>query len=344
MNKTAVITGPGEIELRESPIPRTEDDQVLVKVRSVGICTWEQAFFKGISKGYPFIGGHEICGEVVETGKDVQQNLKPGDRVVVASLIRCGECRNCRKGYDNICLNAFEQTTPGEPWGPGGFSHYFTAKGYEVYKVSDTTDFSVGTLAEPLACVIHSLDRSRLEIGDTAVILGAGVMGLLHLLLARQRGAKVIVSEPDSLRREKAMELGAEAALDPLSGNLKEEIYKINGNRGADAVFFTAGGTPALQEGITLLDKNGTLVVYGGIKPSKDITIDPMTFHYDEIYITGVTKHTKDSFRRAAEILSSGSLPLSSLITQSLPFSDVKNAFDKAGSQQTYRITLEMQK
>lgn len=342
MMKKAIMTGPENLIFKECPIPEHGDGEVLIKVKAVGICTWEQGFYKGISKGYPFIGGHEICGQVQAVGKSVSQNIKEGDTVVVASLTRCGECWYCRRGMDNLCSHSNEASEPGEAWGPGGFSEYFVAKGYEVYKVDNAADFAIGTLAEPLACVIRSMDRSRLEWGDTAVILGAGVMGLLHLLLAKSKGAKVIVSEPDEARRAMAMKLGAHAVVDPLNENLKSIIYEHTDNRGAEAVFFTAGGTAALSEGITLLNKNGTLVVYGAIKPSKDISLDPMLMHYDEIYLTGVTKHTKDTFRRASELISAGTLPLNELITGEYPFEDIEKAFEESSKMNTYRIVLRM--
>jgi 2-desacetyl-2-hydroxyethyl bacteriochlorophyllide A dehydrogenase len=343
MMKKAVMNAPGELVFKEYPIQEPGRGEVLIKIKAVGICTWEQGFYNGMSKGFPFIGGHEICGKVVSIGAEVAQNLEIGDTVVVASLTRCGECWYCRRGMDNMCSNAMESTAPGEAWGPGGFSEYFIARGYEVYKVNSSLEYPVGTLAEPLACVIRSMDRSRLEWGDTAVILGAGVMGLLHLMLAKDKGAKVIISEPDAARRKKALELGAEVIVDPFTENLNEIVLSQTENRGAEAVFFTAGGTPALSQGITLLNKNGTLVVYGAIKPSKEISLDPMLLHYDEIYLTGVTKHTKDTFRRAAELISSGRLPLEELISGTYPFEKIKEAFEEGSSMSSYRIVLEMQ-
>lgn len=340
--KTAVMTAPETIEMREVPVPATGDGEVLVKIEAVGLCTWEQKYFKGVPGSYPFLGGHEICGTVAEVGKNVAQKLKVGDRVVVASLTRCGECYYCRRGLDNLCLNAGSDAPTGELWGPKGFAEYFVARGYEVFKVADSVDPAVGTLAEPVACVLRSVDRARVEFGDTAVVLGGGVMGVLHLLLAKARGAKVIMSEPDAGRRAKALELGAVRAVDPLNESLKAAVMEETGGIGAQMVFFTAGGAKAAAGGIEVLAKNGTLVIYGATPKGDSFSLDPALLHYDEIYLTGVTKHTKDTFRRAAEIISSGELPLERLISGRKPFDGIAGAFGEAGSLETYRVVVEM--
>jgi L-iditol 2-dehydrogenase len=340
--KIAVITSPGEIEFRQMEIPTFESTEILVKIKAVGLCTWEQKYYKGIPDSYPFVGGHEISGIVEAVGSDVSQTLKKGDQVVVASLTRCGECYYCRRGLDNLCENTGTDSNPGGLWGPGGFSEYFVAKGYEVYKISSDVDITTGTLAEPLACVIRSIDRSRLDIGDTALVLGAGVMGMLHLLLAKQRGAAVIVSEPDEGRRKKALSLGADFVIDPLNNDLEKFVSEQTQGHGAEAVFFTAGGKKAIMGGTKCLVQNGTMVIYGGTGAEDTINLDPKLFHYDEIYITGVTKHTKDTFRRAAELISAGKLPLNELITEQYAFDKIVEAFDRAAAMDTFRVIIKM--
>lgn len=340
--RTAVMTAPGVIEFQEKEIPSFGSTEVLVKIKAVGLCTWEQKYYKGVPNSYPFIGGHEISGIVEAVGAGVSQSLKKGDQVVVASLTRCGECYFCRRGLDNLCENTGSDSNPGGLWGPGGFSEYFVARGYEVYKISNNIDITTGTLAEPLACVIRSIDRSRIEFGDTAVILGGGVMGMIHLLLAKKRGAVVILSEPNQKRREKALSLGADYAIDPLNIDLPGFVKKQTDGRGAEAVFFTAGGRNAINGGIKSLVQNGTMVIYGGTGADDTLSLDPKLFHYDEIYLTGVTKHTKDTFRRAADLISEGSLPLKELITEEYPFDRIVEAFNSAGSMDTFRVIVKM--
>ncbi len=304
--KIAVMTNPGELEFQERVIPSFGDTEVLVRIKAVGLCTWEQKFYKGIAGSYPFLGGHEISGIVEGVGENVAQNLKKGDQVVVASLTRCGECHYCRRGLDNLCENTGSDSNPDSDglWGPGGFSEYFLARGYEVYKISDNAALETGTLAEPLACVLRS--------------------------------------EPDISRREKALKLGADLVVDPINEDLKKLVEEYTEGRGAETVFFTAGGKNAINGGLECLVPNGTMIIYGGTGAEDQITLDPKIFHYNEIYLTGVTKHTKDTFRRAAELISSGILPLEELISEQYPFEKIAEGFDRAGAMDTFRVIVTM--
>lgn len=334
------MVAPGAIELQEVPLREPGPHEVLVKVKACGICTWEQRFYQGVEGAYPFLGGHEIAGEVVATGDQVAEKLPPGQRVAVASLTRCGECYFCRRGLDHLCANAGEKSIPGEYWGPAGFAEYIIVRGYEVYPLENGVDFIHATLAEPLACVTRSINRANLRFGDTAVVLGAGVMGLLHLKLACLKGARVIVSEPDAARRQKALQLGAIAAIDPLREDLAGKVKKLTAGRGAEAVFFTAGGTPALAEGVRLLVKGGTLVVYGSIHPATPLNLNPNDLHYHEYTLTGSIRHDKESFRQAAALLSRGLVEVGDLISSCFPFKEIDAAFQEAIRPETFRVVL----
>ncbi|MEF9840123.1 MAG: alcohol dehydrogenase catalytic domain-containing protein [Lachnospiraceae bacterium] len=342
--RAAIMPEAGKIELIDVTLQDMNEDEVLVDVKAVGICTFEQGFYYGKSDGFPFAGGHEICGVVEKVGSNVAQNIKPGDKVIVLSLTRCGECYYCRKGYDNQCENAKDvQKIPGVD-GPGGFADKFIAKGYEVYKIDDSVPFERGILAEPLACVTHSMNTSGINTGDYALICGGGAMGIIHLLLAKQRGAKVIVSEPTKERREKAIEFGADYVVDPINEDLQNEIMKITSGRGVEKAFFTAGGKIAIEGAIQALAIRGTLVIYGGTGKNDEFVVNPKWFHYKEITITGVTKHTKETIRVAAELLSLKELPLDKLITSTFPFEKIEDALIEARQISSYRPVVLMDK
>lgn len=341
--KAAIMPEAGKIELVDIDMPTMQEDEVMVKVKAVGICTFEQGFYYGKSKGFPFAGGHEICGVVEKVGSKVSQNLKEGDKVIVLSLTRCGECYYCRKGYDNQCENAKDvQKVPGVD-GPGGFVEHFIAKGYEVFKVDESVPFERGILAEPLACVTHSLNTARVNSGDYAIVCGAGAMGIIHLLLLKQRGLKVIVSEPNEYRRQKALEFGADYVIDPIQEDQTALVKEITDGRGVEKAFFTAGGKAAIEGALAALAIRGTLVIYGGTGPNDQVTVDPKWFHYKEITITGVTKHTKDSIRIAAELLSLKELPLDKLITSRFPFERIEDALKEAREITSYRPVVIME-
>lgn len=340
--KVAIMPEAGKIEMKDLPVPEMHEDEVLVKVKAVGVCTWEQGFFFGMASGFPFAGGHEICGIVEKVGSKVGQDVKPGDKVVVASLTRCGECYYCRRGYDNQCANAVNSQKLEGYEGPAGFAEYFVAKGYEIYKVVQDTPFERGILAEPLACVTHSLDVSNIKSGDYALVCGAGIMGVLHVMLAKLRGAKVIISEPDELRRKKALEFGADYVINPFEENVKDKVLEITNNIGVEECFYTAGGRASIEAGIDSLAIRGTLVVYGKTGKNDVIAFDPKVLHYKEFNLTGVTKHTKDSFRVASELLSNKSLPLDKLVEVKYDFDNIVDAFEAARERSSYRVVLTL--
>lgn len=338
--KILVMPEAGKIDIIDYEIPKIDTDEILVKIAVVGICTWEQKFYFGKSDGFPFVGGHEISGVIEKIGTKVNQDLSVGDKVVVASLTRCGECYYCRRGYDNQCENASDEDKLKGYRGPGGFAQYITAKGYEVYKLDNDVDLVTASIAEPLACVTHSLNISNIAASDSLLVCGGGFMGLLHVMLAQKRGAKIIVSEPNDIRRNKAIELGASFVINPLKQNLVEEIRNITNGRGVESAIYTAGGKNAIMDAIEVLTVRGTLVIYGATSSDDILSIDPKIFHYKEINLTGVTKHTKDTFRVASQIISDKSLPLRDIIGPVLPYTEIKEAFEKTKDPNSYRVVI----
>ena len=340
--KTAVITGPGQIDICEAELPPLGERQVLVKTKACAVCTWEQRFFKGSSPSdYPFRGGHEVSGEVVEVGRLAKTDVKPGDGAALAIMTRCGSCENCRRGMDNFCENDDGGNLPGQPWGPGGLSEYMIVEDYQVNKAVPPYDYPALALSEPVACVIRSIDSPPLSKGDIVVVQGVGVMGLLHVMLLKQRGAQVVVSEPDEKRRAKALDYGAVTVFNPFEENGLERVKSLTGGRGARAVFFTAGGVPAVEAGLPLLAKGGWMCLYGSIHPKGMLSIDPNLVHYNEWVITGSFSHTKASFRQAAALLSQGQIDTRPFISEKVKFLDVGYAFKQAISPDTYRVVVE---
>ena len=340
--KKVVITAKETVELQEFPLPAIRDDQVLVKVKACGLCTFEQRYFTGGKEQYPFNGGHEVCGVVEQVGQRVGSGLQPGDKVVVAAITRCGECYYCQRGMDNMCANGGDNPVPGALWGPGGLSEYMVAEGYQVYKVSDSLDFAQGTIAEPLACVLRSVQKANVKYGDTALITGAGIMGLLHVKVAKLSGLKVIITEVDEGRKAKALELGADLVVDPSKEDVVQAVKAATEGRGVEAVFYTAGGAKAAEQGINALCKGGTIVFYGAIYPKGTMSIDPNKIHYDEINFTGLVSTTKESFRESARILSEGLIDVSPFISEQYPMEEIDKAFRRAVSPETYRVIVRM--
>lgn len=338
--RTAVITGPEAIEIREFELPEPGPKQVLIKVKAVALCTWEQRFYRGIApESYPFRGGHEVSGVVAAVGADGICDAGVGDRVAVSIMTRCGVCDNCRRGLDNFCENDKGGVIPGLPWGPGGLSDYVILEDYQVYKAHPESSFLSLSLSEPVACVLRSVRLPGLLFGDVALVQGAGIMGLIHVMLLKQSGVTVLVSEPDQTRREKALEVGADFAADPLEDDFADWVKSHAGN-GVNAVFFTAGGGPAISQALPLLAHGAWLCLYGSVHPKGMIEIDPNFIHYNELNLTGTFSHTKHSFRQSVALLSGGLVDASPFISEVIPFLEVKTAFERSICADTYRVVV----
>jgi len=178
--KAAAIVEPGKIELVEKELPALGDGEVLIKIKACGICTLEKRLYTGKMKiFYPIIGGHEASGEIIDPG---DTHFKEGDRVVMDLLNRCGECHFCRTGHSNHCINQFK----GRGGILGGFSEYIVIPSKEVYKINKEVPFDYATLTEPLSDCIHSCMQTHLSPEYKVIIIGAGTMGLLHLLIMKR--------------------------------------------------------------------------------------------------------------------------------------------------------------
>jgi L-iditol 2-dehydrogenase len=347
--KIAVFTAPRQIEVREVDIPSPGPRQVLVKTRAVGLCTFERRFYTGSSlDSYPFRGGHEVSGEVVEVGSQAQTDVRPGDVVCLALLTRCGACYYCRRGMDNLCIHNAAARDPSQVPGPAGLGEYVIAEDYQVYKAAlppaqgsiTQEQLSQLALAEPVACVIRSAQMPALQFGDTALVQGAGIMGLLHVLLLKRRGMRFVMSEPDERRQQRARQVGADWVVNPLQTELAAFVREHTDGYGANAAFFTAGGAPAIEQAICGLAKGGWLCLYGSVHPSGPVQVDPNYIHYNELVVTGTFSHTKASFQQAVAMIVKGQIDMSIFVSERVPFPQLYHAFERALSPETYRVVM----
>ena len=343
--KQGVLVAPETVEIQTVNVPSPGPREVLVRVRSCAICTWEQRTYTGVDpRFYPLIGGHEIGGVVEEIGTEVLNNIEVGDHVAVAGLLRCGQCYSCRRGYNNLCDNLFSlRRKEGEPWGPGGFGDYLVALDYQVYRVDKSLTFQEVALAEPLACVLRSIKRANIQPADTVVIVGGGIMGLLHLLLVSGRGATTIVSELDEKRRAKALSLGADHVVNPETSHFVNHVRELTSGRGAEKTFMAVGAPKALEDALEATAKNGQVQVYASIHPrDSTITVNPNLFHDREITLTGTVSQTREDFHQSAELLSHRLIDVSPLITMQYPLDELEQALKAATRTDTYRVTVDM--
>jgi len=341
--KRAVITGPRELLFEELPIPAVGPTQVLVRMRASALCTWEQRTFAGVETwSYPLAGGHEYSGVVEAIGASVEvTGLAVGDQVAMSGLKRCGQCYSCRHRMDNLCDNARAARIPGKPFGPGGFGEYNVVEGHQVYKVGPLATPEEAALTEPLACVIHDMKRHPVRANDVVVIAGAGIMGLLHLVMAKRTPAFVIVSEPERVRREKALELGANAVIDPSGEDYVARVREISNGRGANVTYVAIGLPRAIEAAVAGAAKRGVVSAYASVHPSTEtITLPPNTFHHREVTLSGSYSHDREDFLASSELIGRREIDLRPLISRIFPLSRLADAFEEALRRDAYRVLV----
>lgn len=337
--RSAYFTAPGEIEIRSDTVPRPGPGEVLVHVRACGVCTMEQRLYKGVTSFYPISPGHEPAAEVVAVGDGVT-SVQPGDHVIVSFLPRCMECYYCRAGESDKCV-VRPKHEAGVPFRLGGFSEYAIARAYQLYKVSPDVSFAEASLGEPLACVIHSLRKAELQFGEDVLVVGGGTMGQLHVLLARLRGTRVMLSEPSPHKLRAGLDHGVAVGIDPLEQDLAKVVAEHTDRRGVDAIFITVGGR-AGEQALKSLRKGGRAIFYSGYHPSIEMPVDPDWIHHSQVSLIGAMNQTPADWLQASMLLSKRLVDVRHLISATLPLEEIDQAMQLATNGETFRVVVEL--
>lgn len=334
----AVFTAPGRLELAEVPVPEArKEDEVLLKVEAAGICGTDLQILK-VPPGHPakkrVVLGHEYLGEVVAAGP-AAVHLRPGDRVVVDPNITCGLCSPCRNGRPNLCAGI---STLGI-FRDGGFARYNVAPARALYKISPRVPAETAVLAEPLSCVLNAARKTAMQPGETAVVLGAGPIGVCFSLLFSATGAgAVILTDTSPARREHARRIGAAAAVvDPLAEDLPGMINEQYGEAGADVVVDTTG--KLLAEALLLCRPGGRVILFGQDETAV-ATVNQNLVTRREIEVTGsfIAHYT---FPAAVRVLERGLLPLEKMITHRFPLRDIEEGIAVMREGQALKVIID---
>jgi len=331
-----IFKGEGKLEYEERPIPRLEEaTDVLVKIEACGICGTDLNILATppAHKATPnIIIGHEGVGMVAEVGAEVS-DLQPGDRVVIAPRLTCGRCRYCRRGLDNQCTNYQTIGTTID----GAFAPYLRAPQSALFKISPDVPRDDAVLFEPLSCVVGSVTRAPIQGGDNVVIIGAGPMGLLFAQMYRTLGAgKIIMVDIAPYRLNFAQEIGIDETLNPTEVDLPRAIQDITG-LGADIVVDAVGN----QMGTALkLARRGGQVILFGLRPHDNPAINQYTITRYDLTIHG-TFVGLNPFEQTIQLLESGRLQPSVLITHRVPLSELPQGVDMMRSGQTMKVIVE---
>jgi L-iditol 2-dehydrogenase len=342
MSRALVIDAVDEMSLKELPIPEIGDYEVLFHTQCASICTVDRRVYKGLrEKKMPFLGGHEASGIIEKTGRGVV-NVKPGDHAIFTSGY-CMQCEECRTGHGTQCQNKgimpkhaeFDGTIMG-----GGFSEYLRIPAWQIIKVDSLVPFEHACLTEPLACCVHSINKTGIHFGDTVVIIGLGIMGYFQMRLAQMRGARVIVSEPDEKRRAKAAASHA-ITINPRKTDAVEEVHRLTDGRGAEVVINTIPAAAIWQDAMNMLAPYGKLMCYSSQDSKKPIPVDFGKVHGKEYEFIGTLNPTLEDNNQAVKLITYGMMPMDEVIDQVFPIEQGKEAFDEALKPGAYRVVMK---
>ena len=312
--KAAVVTATERIEILDVDVPAVKDDEVLIRVHAAGVCGSDLHLFLGrhVFRKPPVVMGHEAAGEIVQVGAAVTK-FKVGDRVTVLPQRVCGVCEFCRQGKINICD---AKIVPGTPEWTGAFVEYFNAPEDMLFLLADDVGYEVGCLAEPLSVAVHMLRLAREEKRESVVIFGAGSIGMMGLLVARNMGYKTaLCTDPTPFNRQLAVSLGA-TALDPFTEDVVSAALERTGGRGADLALVTAGGDDVLDQASCCVRKGGEIGVIAMI--TRKIPFYCYGLVAKEQVLYGSMNYTLEDFRKAVDLINGG-LDLKPLISHVLP-------------------------
>ncbi len=324
--RQAVMTAPGKIEIREVPIPSVAADQVLVEIAYVGICGSDIHVYLGKHPytPYPVVQGHEVSGKVVAIGESVER-VKIGDRVTIEPQVSCGVCYPCTHGLYNICnelkVMGFQTT--------GAASDYFAVSEHHIVTLPDDMDYRYGAMMEPLSVAVRAVRKAGDMTDKQVLVVGAGPIGNLVAQTAKALGAaKVMVSDVNKLRLEKALASGVDVAVNAKEEELRSVIDREFGSdRRADVIFDCAGVQQAITSAVSVARKGSDIVVvavYEGVPE-----VDMAYINECEIRLIGTARYNFDDFEVAIGLVGEGKIQLSELITDEFELPEYLEAYEK---------------
>jgi len=325
--RASVLTDVEEMTVMERRRPEPGSQEVLIRVGATGVCMTDYHTYHGsLQVEKPVILGHEIAGTVAAVGNNVTDH-DLGDRVAVNPIVSCGTCSACIRGNTHLCEKNTSIGGAGENVIDGAFSEFVCVPAATVEDIGDLS-FTQAALAEPLGCCVHGMDRSGLEQGDSAAIIGAGPIGLMILQTLRNRGiAPIAVAEPDDYRRKLAADLGADVIVDPNKRDTVQIVEKEIGD--VDAGIEVVGKVQTIKQAYTMTAKGGTALIFGVPGQEAMMNINPFDIYFREIDIHGTYALSQESFERALTLLRNDRINTDLIITEEIGLADIPEAFDK---------------
>jgi 2-desacetyl-2-hydroxyethyl bacteriochlorophyllide A dehydrogenase len=330
-----VVIYSNRIAVETADIPAPEPNEALIRTLVAGVCGSDLHAAHG---RHPFVAlpyrpGHEVVGVVEATGSDA--GCTPGQRVTVMPYLPCWACKMCTSGRENLCENlAFF----GCGYFQGGMADAFTLPADRLFPVPENLDDHAAALIEPLATPVHAVRLAGDVAGRSVAVLGAGTIGLLTLTVLRARGAgKVVSTDPNPGKRERAAALGADVTIDARTPDAVGQVRRALGGS-ADIVFDCVGVQSSMDQAIAMADKGGTVVVVG--VPARPVTVPLPIVQDHQIRIQGSATYLTEDFRESADLLGAGVVKAADFVTGTRPLDEVAEAFELASSGKHVKVLV----
>ncbi|MCX9012485.1 MAG: alcohol dehydrogenase catalytic domain-containing protein [Candidatus Methanoperedens sp.] len=312
--KTAVYYNNNDIRIENRPKPEIKDGELLVKVKASGICGTDLMEWYRIKKA-PRVLGHEMTGEIIESRSD---RFDAGQRVFVSHHVPCNECKYCLAGNHTAC-----ETLHRGNYDPGGFSEFVRVPKinveYGTYVLPEDVSYEEGTMIEPLACVVRAQRIIGVGEGQTVLVMGSGISGLLNIKVAKLKGAKVIATDLVDYRLDKAKEYGADEVF---NANEKLDVK-------ADRIIMCTGAMPAFEAAFRYIDKKGVIILFA--IPNKNIPVPVEDFWRNELSIVSSYGAAPVDLEEALELIKDGKIDVKGMITHRVKLDDIQRGFKIAG-------------
>jgi L-iditol 2-dehydrogenase len=319
----AVLYGKENLRIEPVAVPKIDSGDLLVRVKTALTCGTDVKVFR---RGYharmivpPALFGHELAGDVVEVGSEVE-NFEVGQRVVAANSAPCYECHYCRKGNTNLCEDLL--------FNNGAYAEFMRIPARIVerntYEIPGHVTYQDAALIEPLACVLRGLEETGLRSGDTAVVVGCGPIGLMFVRLAKVRGARVIAVGRRQSQTDRATRMGADDVLIASDGaDIPSAVRSLTGGYGADVAIEAVGIPETWEMAVKTVRRGGTVNFFGGCPNDSRVTLDTSLLHYSEITCKASFHHTPAHIRRALDTVARGEITAAGFVNRVEPLTNL---------------------
>ncbi|MDP7238616.1 MAG: zinc-binding dehydrogenase [Candidatus Latescibacteria bacterium] len=335
-----ILVKPGVLELQEIDLPHPGPDEVVVKIKSALTCGTD---LKAFRRGHrlmpmPTVFGHEFAGEIVEKG-DMVDLFYPGAAVMSVHTAPCGKCVYCRRRLENLCPHMMDSKIL------GAYAEYIRIPAVIVKKnmfpKPANLSFREAAMLEPLSCVVYGINQIRVKSVDTAVVIGAGAIGLLHVLVLKSMGInRVIVSGHRDYRLKLAEQIGADLVVNSATTDAVEVISEATDGLGAPLVFECTGQPSVWEESVEMVSRGGDIILFGGCPGGSKVTYDADKLHYDQITLKGVFHYTPAAVKQAYNLLVEKHIDVSPLISADRRLKDISAVFQDLMTQDCIKYAI----